>query len=140
MRSARLRKILALLALLALAAPARPAAREIEAAALPEAPRLDFRKRRVGAEADPRLRAILARVERRGRYPRAARESGAEGVSTVRFRILPNGEPGGLRIKKTSGNALLDAAALEAVREAAPLPYLDRTIVLTIRYRLRRAP
>ena len=139
MRSARLAKILALLALLALAAPARPAAREIEAV-LPEAPRLDFRKRRVGAEADPRLRAILARVERRGRYPGAARESGAEGASTVRFRILPNGEPGGLRIKKTSGNALLDAAALQAVREAAPLPYLDRTIVLTIRYRLRRAP
>lgn len=139
MKSARLPKILVLLSLFALAAPARPAAREIEAAAL-EAPRLDFRKRRVGAEADPRLRAILARVERRGRYPRAARESGAEGVSTVRFRILPNGEPGGLRIKKTSGNALLDAAALEAVREAAPLPYLDRTIVLTIRYRLRRAP
>ena len=139
MKSARLPKILVLLSLFALAAPARPAAREIEAAAL-EAPRLDFRKRRVGAEADPRLRAILARVKRRGRYPRAARESGAEGVSTVRFRILPNGEPGGLRIKKTSGNALLDAAALEAVREAAPLPYLDRTIVLTIRYRLRRAP
>lgn len=139
MKSARLPKILVLLVFLALAAPARPAAREIEAAAL-EAPRLDFRKKRVGAEADPRLRAILARVARRGRYPRAARESGAEGVSTVRFRILPNGEPGGLRIKKTSGNALLDAAALEAVREAAPLPYLDRTIVLTIRYRLRRAP
>lgn len=141
-----------LLLALALAAPARPDAQEIEAsiaappakaapgrAAPPGAPRLTFRKRRVGAESDPRLRAILDRIGRGGRYPRLARRAGAEGAATVRFRILPNGEPGGLAIKRTSGNALLDAAALEAVRRAAPLPYLDRTLVLTIRYRLRRA-
>lgn len=130
-------KILSCLLLLALAAPARPDAQEVEIS--PEAPLLTFRKRRVGAETDPRLRAILERIGRGGRYPPLARQSGAEGAATVRFRILPNGEPGGLEIKNSSGNALLDRAALEAVRSAAPLPYLDKTLALTIRYRLRRA-
>ncbi len=89
-------------------------------------------------DADVRLKAILGRIKRHQHYPAIARESGAEGTATVSFRLRPDGQPQGLRIKKTSGNVHLDDASLEAVRKAAPLPYLDKTLVLTIRYTLLR--
>ena len=101
-------------------------------------PSFTFRKRRVGTDADARLAAILRRIRRHQHYPGLARESGAEGAATVSFRVLPDGRLAGLRIKKTSGNAHLDGATLEAVRKAAPLPHLDKTLVLTIRYTLTR--
>ncbi len=97
-----------------------------------------FRKRRVRMDADARLQAILNRIRRHQHYPALARESGAEGAATVSFRVLPDGRLRNLRIKKTSGNAFLDDASLEAVRKAAPLPWLDKTLVLTIRYTLLR--
>lgn len=103
-----------------------------------EAPSFTFRKRRVRMDADARVTAILQRIGRHQRYPGVARESGAEGAATVSFRILPDGNLQDLRIKKTSGNAHLDDASLEAVRKAAPLPYLGKTLVLTIRYTLLR--
>ena len=103
-----------------------------------EAPSFTFRKRRVGVDADARVAAILGRIKRHQHYPALARESGAEGAATVSFRVLPDGRLRDLRIKKTSGNAFLDHASLEAVRKAAPLPWLDKTLVLTIRYTLKR--
>ena len=103
-----------------------------------ETPSFTFRKRRVGADANAQVAAIIARIKRHQHYPGIARESGAEGASTVSFQILPNGRLRDLRIKKTSGNAFLDDASLEAVRKSAPLPYLDKTLVLTIRYTLTR--
>lgn len=103
-----------------------------------EAPSFTFRKRRVGMNADARVAAILNRIRRHQHYPALARESGAEGAATVSFRVLPDGRLRNLRIKKTSGNAFLDDASLEAVRKAAPLPWLDKTLVLTIRYTLLR--
>ena len=103
-----------------------------------EAPAFTFRKRRVGADANTQVAAIIARIRRYQHYPGIARESGAQGAATVSFQILPDGRLRDLRIKKTSGNAFLDDASLEAVRKAAPLPYLDKTLVLTIRYTLTR--
>lgn len=103
-----------------------------------EAPSFTFRKRRVGMDADARVATILGRIRRHQHYPPLARESGAEGAATVSFRVLPDGRLRNLRIKKTSGNAFLDGASLEAVRKAAPLPWLDKTLVLTIRYTLTR--
>ena len=110
--------------------------RKAERPAPPGTPSFTFRKRRVGMDADARLQAILNRIRRHQHYPGLARESGAEGAATVSFRVLPDGRLQGLRIKKTSGNAHLDGATLEAVRKAAPLPYLEKTLVLTIRYTL----
>ncbi len=128
--------ILIALALFLLSAPAPLPAQEIETTV--DAPSFTFRKRRARMDADARLQAILARIRRHRHYPALARESGAEGAATVSFRVLPDGRLAGLRIKKTSGNAHLDAATLDAVRKAAPLPRLDKTLVLTIRYTLTR--
>lgn len=128
------------LALFILATPAPLPAQEIKTSVSepPEAPSFTFRKRRVGVDADARVAAILGRIRRHQHYPALARESGAEGAATVSFRVLPDGRLRNLRIKKTSGNAHLDHASLEAVRKAAPLPWLDKTLVLTIRYTLTR--
>ncbi len=135
-----MRTALALIALLVLSIPAPLPAQEIETSVNepPEAPSFTFRKRRVGTDADARVAAILGRIRRHQHYPPLARESGAEGAATVSFRVLPDGRLRNLRIKKTSGNAHLDHASLEAVRKAAPLPWLDKTLVLTIRYTLTR--
>ena len=128
------------LALFLLFIPAPLPAQEIETSVSEpsDAPSFTFRKRRVGIDADARVAAILNRIRRHQHYPPLARESGAEGAATVSFRVLPDGRLQGLRIKKTSGNAHLDDASLEAVRKAAPLPHLDKTLVLTIRYTLTR--
>lgn len=128
------------LAFFILATPAPLPAQEIKTSVSepPEAPSFTFRKRRVGMDADARVAAILGRIKHHQHYPPLARESGAEGAATVSFRVLPDGRLQGLRIKKTSGNAHLDNASLEAVRKAAPLPWLDKTLVLTIRYTLTR--
>lgn len=137
-----MRTVFALIALafFILSTPAPLPAQEIETSVNepPEAPSFTFRKRRVGIDADARVAAILNRIRRHQHYPPLARESGAEGAATVSFRVLPDGRLRGLRIKKTSGNAFLDGASLEAVRKAAPLPWLDKTLVLTIRYTLTR--
>ena len=135
-----MRTAFALIALSVLSIPASLPAQEIKTyqTAPAEAPSFTLRKRRVGLDADARLQAILGRIRRHQRYPGLARESGAEGAATVSFRVSPDGRLRGLRIKKTSGNAHLDHASLEAVRKAAPLPWLDKTLVLTIRYTLTR--
>lgn len=134
-----LRNLIAL-AFFILSTPAPLLAQEIKTSVSEpsEAPSFTFRKRRVGVDADARVAAILGRIRRHQHYPPLARESGAEGAATVSFRVLPDGRLQGLRIKKTSGNAFLDHASLEAVRKAAPLPHLDKTLVLTIRYTLTR--
>lgn len=128
------------LAFFMLSTPAPLPAQEIKTSVSepPEAPSFTFRKRRVRMDADARVAAILNRIRHHQHYPPLARESGAEGAATVSFRVLPDGRLRGLRIKKTSGNAHLDDASLEAVRKAAPLPWLDKTLVLTIRYTLTR--
>lgn len=125
-----------LLFLLASAAPLPAQEVETSVTAPKDTPSFTFRKRRVRVDADARVASILDRIRRHQRYPALARESGAEGAATVSFRILPDGRLRDLRIKKTSGNDHLDDASLEAVRKAAPLPYLGKTLVLTIRYTL----
>jgi len=50
-------------------------------------------------------------------YPRLARLRGYEGVVLVATEILPDGNVGNLRIKKSSGYAILDEAAMAAVKK-----------------------
>lgn len=50
-------------------------------------------------------------------YPRAAREQGHEGTTLLEVEVLPSGRCGNLRIARSSGSAVLDQAAMEAVRQ-----------------------
>src|SRR2546428_8927887 len=52
----------------------------------------------------------------RPEYPRAAREAGWEGTTVLQVLVLPNGTVGSVTLHKTSGYAVLDEAALTAVK------------------------
>jgi protein TonB len=49
-------------------------------------------------------------------YPAIARVRGYEGVVLVAAEILPNGRVGNMKIRKSSGYAILDQSALEGVK------------------------
>ena len=49
-------------------------------------------------------------------YPEIARVRGYEGVVFVAAEILPNGRVGSMKIRKSSGYAILDQSALEGVK------------------------
>ena len=73
-----------------------------------------------------------------------ARRLGMEGEVLIRTRVLANGESDQLVLKRSSGYALLDAAAMEAVRRWRFLPARrgDEQIVswveIPVRFRLER--
>jgi len=64
--------------------------------------------------------SILQRIEPLKRYPAAARLEKQEGRVVVRAVILADGQLASSEIAKGSGHEILDQAALEAVRQAAP--------------------
>ena len=66
---------------------------------------------------ESQVRRALASARR---YPRAA--NGAAGDVTVRFVVSAAGALSGLSIVASSGNPVLDQAALDTVRRAAPFP------------------
>ena len=49
-------------------------------------------------------------------YPKAAQRLGLQGRVLLRVQVLASGQPGQLEIKESSGQPLLDEAALKAVR------------------------
>jgi periplasmic protein TonB len=51
-------------------------------------------------------------------YPLAARRLGVEGVVTLEVVVRPDGSPGEVRVRSSSGSPLLDAAALDTVRKS----------------------
>ena len=55
-------------------------------------------------------------------YPQAARQRRSEGVVLLRVLVLADGMVGELRLEKSSGHAVLDQAALRAVRGWAFAP------------------
>lgn len=63
---------------------------------------------------------IRSKIERKKRYPAAAK--GESGRVTVRLTIAPNGTLLAAAVAKSSGHAVLDSAALTAVRGAGRFP------------------
>ena len=61
-------------------------------------------------------------------YPRMARESGLEGTVILRVLVRTSGIPGDVKIRKSSGHAILDKAATEAVRKWRFKPQKDGNI------------
>jgi len=81
----------------------------------------------------------------RPEYPRAAREAGWEGTTVLQVLVLPDGRAGSVTLYKTSGYAVLDEAALTAVKAWRFIPAMDgsfplRSVVrLPIRFDLKAA-
>ncbi|HTN62609.1 MAG TPA: energy transducer TonB [Devosia sp.] len=63
---------------------------------------------------------IVAKLRRALRYPRGA--GGAAGEVHVQFTVSAGGQPSGVRIVKSSGNAAIDQAGMDTVMRAAPFP------------------
>lgn len=74
------------------------------------------------------LEIVRKRIESKKRYPRSAREMGLEGRSGVKLTILKDGSLENVEITESSGNELLDNAALESIRRAAPFPPIPESI------------
>lgn len=61
-------------------------------------------------------------------YPRIARKSGWEGTVRIRVVVQPDGAPGSIQVRKSSGYPVLDEAAVEAVSEWRFIPAKDGNI------------
>ena len=70
------------------------------------------------------------------RYPAIARERGATGEAMVAFEIASDGKPEAIELAETSGSGALDRAALSAVADAAPLPFVYGRIQVPVRFAL----
>lgn len=75
---------------------------------------------------------IRARIERAKYYPGIALRSRIEGKAAVRFAIDKTGRPVDIRLAVSSGSPVLDDAAREIVRRAAPYPLYKEPIGLWI--------
>jgi protein TonB len=65
-------------------------------------------------------RQVSRRLASALRYPRAA--NGERGEVVVRFTVASQGDASGMQVVRSSGNPVLDQAALETVSRAAPFP------------------
>jgi periplasmic protein TonB len=89
------------------------------------------------------VEALRSKVQELKRYPSIARMNNWEGRVVLRAVIKDNGEVAELEVAESSGHAVLDAAAIEAMKRASPLklPHpLGRSYVVLhvpIRYHLR---
>lgn len=84
---------------------------------------------------------LMAHLERRKRYPSAAKRQRKQGVAQVRFSIDANGNVGSVSLTRSSGVPELDAEVVSLVRRASPVPApppgVNRTIVVPIQFSLR---
>jgi len=80
------------------------------------------------------LTQIRKKIERSKFYPPDARRNKIEGKTKVEFSINKDGTLAFARIKESSGNKMLDEAALETLKRAQPLPYFEESISASIKF------
>ncbi|MCH2170950.1 energy transducer TonB [Myxococcota bacterium] len=85
---------------------------------------------------EERFLEIQRRVQAAVMYPPIARAREVTGLTQVEFAIDPEGRPDALRILGSSGNGLLDQAAAQAVRNAAPLPWVYGRVIVPVSFQL----
>ena len=68
------------------------------------------------------LDSVRGCIESNKKYPATARDAGAEGTTGVRITILRDGTLDDVVVTDSSGHQILDKAALQSVRNAAPFP------------------
>ncbi|HMN70373.1 MAG TPA: TonB family protein [Rhodoblastus sp.] len=65
---------------------------------------------------------VLAQLQRSKHYPPAARDKNITGQPVITFSLAPSGALSSVSLVRSSGAPILDQAALEMVRRAAPFP------------------
>ena len=89
-----------------------------------------------GAEYGAYLARLRARVQQSLRYPLAARRRGLSGTVHVEVVIRPDGAIGAVAVADSSSHAVLDEAAVEAIRRLAREPFPSDVSPRTLRVRL----
>jgi TonB family protein len=107
-----------------------------EAGALAEAhaPAVDFAPS--GPSVESRLAEIRRRIQAALEYPPLARWQDLEGDALVRFEIGSEGRARGVRVVRSSGEPLLDAAAARAVVAAGVLPRVYGPLEVPVSFEL----
>lgn len=84
---------------------------------------------------------LLAHLERRKRYPSAARARGEQGIAYVRFRIDDAGNVTSVGLARSSGFPALDEEVVSMVRRASPVPApppgVNKNITVPVRFSVR---
>jgi len=78
-----------------------------------------------GEQAKGLLALLHAAIQNKQQYPPSALQMQRQGRVTVGFKLYPNGVISELQLVKSCGTTSLDAAALAAVRLAAPFKQVD---------------
>jgi protein TonB len=65
---------------------------------------------------------VVAKLRRAKRYPKQALRQRLRGDVHIAFTISANGSVSGIRVLRSSGHPVLDQAAIDMVKRAAPMP------------------
>jgi protein TonB len=111
-------------------APAQPAHVQTEA----HAPAVDLAP--TGPSVEARLSEIRRRIQAALVYPPLARWQDRQGATLVRFEIGADGRAREVRVARSSGEPLLDAAAARAVVAAGVLPRVYGPLEVPVSFEL----
>jgi protein TonB len=89
-----------------------------------------------GAEYGAYLGSLRRRVQQALGYPLAARRRGLSGTVHIDLVIRPDGAISGVAVADSSSHAVLDDAAVEAIKRLAPEPFPPDVQARTLRVRL----
>lgn len=86
------------------------------------------------------LEEIYRRLSRSAKrsYPYKAKRLGIEGKVVVSFRVSQNGKAENIRIKRPSGEEILDSAAIKIVENGSPYPVINEEIDVPIIFSLMK--
>lgn len=79
---------------------------------------------------------IRKKIREQQKYPQVARDNDWTGTTQVGFQIDVDGSLKFVQVLKGSGHAVLDGAAIKAVRNAVPLPYFPDPMALSLEYKI----
>ncbi|GMO21533.1 MAG: hypothetical protein Pg6A_08640 [Termitinemataceae bacterium] len=88
---------------------------------------------------DNNYRAISRRIQNALVYPAQARRTGVEGRTEVAFILEAAGTVREVRLRRSSGSAILDEAACQTVSRAAPYPppHAEIQLIIPVVFSLR---
>jgi TonB family protein len=90
-----------------------------------------------GPSVAERLVEIRRRIGAALVYPPLARLDRIEGEALIRFEISRDGSAREVQLFRTSGKPSLDRAAMRAVVDAAPLPWVHGKLEVPVRFELK---
>jgi protein TonB len=88
------------------------------------------------ADLSDRLAQIRAKIQQSLVYPPMAKLKGIEGTATIRFDVDGSGNPKSVKVSSSSGFDILDQAAVQTVKAAAPYPLVEPTVKVPVVFEL----